>query len=87
MMGFCPARLASSLPVSEKRIIGYRFRTSKIKPACDGRSACQRPWEADVCDRVGAGAQEWLGRPWFAYVRENRAGVYAFVLMADKCVS
>ena len=43
--------------------------------------------EAGVCDRVGAGAQEWLGRLWFAYVRENRAGVYAFASMADKFVS
>jgi len=43
--------------------------------------------EAGVCDRVDAGAQEWRGRPLFAYVRENRAGVYAFVSMADKCVS
>jgi len=43
--------------------------------------------EADAYDRVGAGAQEWLGHPWFASVRETRAGVYAFVSMADKCVS
>ena len=61
--------------------------TTKIKPACGGRSACQRPLEAGVCDRVGAGVQEWRGRPLFAYVRENRAGVYASASMADKCVS
>ena len=72
---------------TKKRIIGHRFRTSKIKPACDGRSACQRPLEAAVCDRVGADVPEWLGRPLSAYVRENRAGVYAFVSMADRCVS
>jgi hypothetical protein len=66
---------------------GHRLQTSKIKPACGGRSACQRPLEAGVCDRVGAGAQEWLGRPWFAYVRENHAGVYAFASMVDTCVS
>ena len=61
--------------------------TSKIKPACGVRSACQRPLEADVCDHVGAGVLEWRGRPLFAYVRENRAGVYASASMADKCVS
>ena len=66
---------------------GHRLQNSKIKPACGGRSACQRPLEAAVCDRVGAGVQEWRGRPLFAYVRENRAGVYAFASMADKCVS
>ena len=43
--------------------------------------------EAGVCDRADAGAQEWRGHPSFAYVRENRAAVYAFVSMADKCVS
>ncbi len=64
-----------------------RFRSSKIKLACGGRSECQRPLEAGVCDRVGAGAQEWRGRPLFACVRENRAAVYAFASMADKCVS
>jgi hypothetical protein len=66
---------------------GHRLRTSKIKLACGGRNARQRPLEAVVCDHAGAGAQEWRGRPLFAYVRENRAGVYGFVSMADKCVS
>ena len=58
-----------------------------IKLACDARNACQRPLEAGVCGRVGAGAQEWRGHPLFAYAHENRAAVYAFVSMADKCVS
>ena len=64
-----------------------RFQTLKITLACDERNVCQRPLGAGVCDRVGAGAQEWRGRPLFAYARENRAGVYASVSMADKCVS
>jgi hypothetical protein len=64
-----------------------RFQTSEIKPACDGRTVFRRPLEAGVCDRVGAGVQEWHGRPLFAYVRENHAGVYVFASMADKCVS
>jgi hypothetical protein len=59
----------------------------EIKLACGGRSVIQRLLEAGVCDRVGAGVQEWRGHPLFAYVHENRADVYAFVSMADKCVS
>ena len=66
---------------------GRRFRTSQIKPACGARSACQRLSEADVCDRVAVGAQEWRDRLWFAFERESRAGVCAFVWMADTCVS
>ena len=74
-----------------KRVGTLKARTSplttKIKPVCGVRSACQRPLEADVCDHVGAGVQERRGRPLFAYGRENRAAVYASASMADKCVS
>jgi len=66
---------------------GWGLAIQKIKLACGVRSVCQRLSAADVSDRVAAGAQEWRGRPLFAYVRENRAGVYAFASMADKCVS
>src|SRR2546430_1788358 len=36
---------------------------------------------------VDAGAQEWRGHRLFSSARENRAAVYAFVSMADKCIS
>jgi len=63
------------------------IRASRIRLACDARNACQRLLEAGVCGRVGVGAREWRGHPLCACVRENRAGVYAFVWMAGKCVS
>jgi hypothetical protein len=81
--------LPSKLPNSSNLFdIGTRQRSSdQIKLGCGGRNACQRPLEEGVYDRAGAGAQEWPGRPLFAYVRENHAGVYAFVSMAGKCAS
>jgi hypothetical protein len=63
------------------------IRILDVKLECGGRSVCRRPLEAGACDRVDGGAQEWRGLPWFAYVRENRAVVFAFALMADKCAS
>ena len=55
--------------------------------ACDARNDAPHLWAADVCGLVVAGAREWHGRPWFSCGHENRAGVYAFVSMPDKCVS
>src|SRR5881394_131244 len=55
-------------------------RTSKFKPACGERSACQLPLEADVFDRVGAAAlgSHTCAKTMLAFTRSLRWLIGAF---------
>ena len=78
----------SSLVNAARAIRALTIKSSaRVRLACDARNDAPRLWAANVCGLVAAGGREWHGHPLFSCAHENHAGVCAFVLMPDRCVS